>query len=58
MAKDLFKKLKTLHFLEIFYTLKVMQPSLTGLSKNFQSGATNVSKIVPNVIKILTKTKN
>ena len=35
MKKDLSKKLKGLHFLGIFYTLKVMLPSRTGLSKVF-----------------------
>ena len=39
----------------MLYTLKVMLASPTALSKTFQSGAINFSRIVPNVLKTKTK---
>ena len=35
----------------MLYTLRVMLPSLTALSKTFQTGAINFSKITPNIEK-------
>ena len=44
--------MKSLDFLEMLYRLcKVMLPSLTILSKCFQSGAIKVSRIILNVLK-------
>ena len=55
MAKDFTKKLKSLNFLGMLSTLKVMLLSLTALSRPFQSGAINSSGIVTNVLKTKTK---
>ena len=55
MGKGFARKLKSLNFLGMLYTLKAMLPSLTALSKTFQSGAINFSRIVPNVLKTKTK---
>ena len=55
MGKGFARKLKSLNFLGMLYTLKVMLPSLTALSVTFQSGAINFSRIVPNVLKTKTK---
>ena len=55
MAKDFTKKLKSLNFLGMLSTLKVMLLSLTALSRPFQSGAINSSRIVPNVLKTKSK---
>ena len=55
MVKGFPKKLKSRNFLGMLYTLKVMLPSLTALSKTFQSGVINFSRIVPNVLKTKTK---
>ena len=55
MVKDFTKKLKSLNFLGMLSTLKVMLLSLTALSRPFQSGAINSSGIVPNVLKTKTK---
>ena len=35
----------------MLYTLRVMLPSLTALTKTFQTGAINFSKITPNIEK-------
>ena len=55
MGKGFARKLKSLNFLGMLYTLKVMLASPTALSKTFQSGAINFSRIVPNVLKTKTK---
>ena len=55
MGKGFARKLKSLSFLGMLYTLKVMLPSLTALSVTFQSGAINFSRIVPSVLKTKTK---
>ena len=39
----------------MLYALKVMLPSVTALSKTFQSVPTNFSRIVPNLLKTKTK---
>ena len=51
MVKEFLKNLKSLNFLGMLHTLKVMLQSLTELSKTFQSGAIYFSRIVPNVLK-------
>ena len=45
MAKGFAKTLKSPKFLGMLYTLKVMLPSLTALSKTFQTGAIHFSRI-------------
>ena len=55
MAKGFAKTLKSSNFLGVLYTLKVMLPSLTALSKSFQTGTINFSRIAPNVVKTKTK---
>ena len=55
MGKGFARKLKSLNFLGMLYTLKVMLASPTALRKTFQSGAINFSRIVPNVLKTKTK---
>ena len=55
MGKGCARKLKSLNFLGMLYTLKVMLASPTALRKTFQSGAINFSRIVPNVLKTKTK---
>ena len=51
IAKGFGKTLRGPKFLGMLYTLKVMLPSLTALSKTFQKGAITFSKIIPNVAK-------
>ena len=55
MAKGFIKTLKSTKFLGMLYTLKVMLPSLTILSKTFQTGPANVSRIIRNVSKTKRK---
>ena len=55
MVKGFAKKFKSLNFLGMLYTLKVMLPLRTALSKAFQSRAINFSKIVPSKLKSKTK---
>ena len=55
MAKGFAKTLKSPKFLGMLYTLKVMLPSLTALSKTFQTGAINFSRIIPNLNKSKAK---
>ena len=51
MAKGFIKTLNSTKFLGMLYTLKVMLPSLTILSKTFQTRAINFCRIIPNVSK-------
>ena len=53
MAKGFAKTLKSPKFLGMLYTLKVMLPSLTALSKTFQTGTIHFSRIIPNLNKFL-----
>ena len=55
MAKGFSKPLKSSKFIEMLYTLKVMLPSLTALSKTFQTEAINFSTITPNIEKAKSK---
>ena len=50
-AKGFSKSLKSPKFIGMLYTLRVMLPSLTALSKTFQTGAINFSRITPNIEK-------
>ena len=52
MARSIAKTLKT--FLGMLYTLKVMLPCLTALSKSFQTGTINFTRIAPMVVKTKT----
>ena len=49
MASGLLKKMDSVEFLGLLYTVKFMPPSLTDLSKTFQTGASNFSRIKPNL---------
>ena len=49
MGKDFSISLKSTKFTGMLYTLRVMPPSLTALSKTFQTGAINFSRITPNI---------
>ena len=51
MASGLLKKMDSVKFLGLLYTIKFMLPSLTALSKTFQTGAINFSRIKPNLEK-------
>ena len=53
MAKGFSKslKLKSPKFIGMLYTLRVMLPSLTALSRTFQTGSINFSRITPNIEK-------
>ena len=55
MAKKIVKKLKSSKFLGILYTLKVILPTLTELSKIFPTEAINISSIMSNVLKTKNK---
>ena len=55
MAKGFAKTLKSPKFLGMLYTLKVMLPSLTALSKTFQTGAIHFSRIILNLNKSKAK---
>ena len=55
MAKGVAKKLKYFNFLELLYTLKEMLPLQIALSKTFQSGAIDFSRIFSIVLKTKTK---
>ena len=50
-AKGLLKKMNSLSFLSVLYMLKSMLPHLTALSKTFQKGELNFSRITPNIEK-------
>ena len=51
MASGLLKKMDSVEFLGLLYTMKFMLPSLTAHSKTFQTGAVNFSRIRPNLEK-------
>ena len=55
MAKGFARTLKSPKFLGMLYTLKVMLPSLTALSKTFQTGAIHFSRIILNLNKSKAK---
>ena len=55
MAKGFSKPLKSSKFIGMLHTLKVMLPSLTALSKTFQTEAINFSTITPNIEKAKSK---
>ena len=49
LAVGLLKKMKTLKFLGTIYILKEVVPCLTTLSKTFQAGALNISRVGPAI---------
>ena len=55
MAKGFSKPLKSSKFIGMLHKLKVMLPSLTALSKTFQTEAINFSTITPNIEKAKSK---
>lgn len=55
MAKKIVRKLKSSKFLGIPYTLKVILPTLTELSKIFPTEVINISRIMYNVLKTKNK---
>ena len=58
MASGLLKKMDSVEFLGLLYTMKFMLPSLTALSKTFQTGAINFSRIKPNLEKTKAQLQN
>ena len=58
MASGLLKKMDSVEFLGLFYTMKFMLPSLTAHSKTFQTGAVNFSRIRPNLEKAKAQLQN
>ena len=55
VVKSFSKSLKSPKFIGILYTLRVMLPSLTALSRTFQTGVTNFSRITPKIEKTKSK---
>ena len=51
VAKGFSKPLKSAKFIAMLYTLRVILPSLTILSKTFHAGAVNFSRITPSIEK-------
>ena len=58
MASGLLKKMDSVEFLGLLYTMKFILPSLTALSKTFQTGAMNFSGIKPNLEKTKGQLQN
>ena len=55
MTKGFSKSLKSAKVIGMLCTLRVMLPSLTALTKKFQTGAMNFSRITPNIEKSKSK---
>ena len=58
MASGLLKKMYSVEFLGLLYTMKFMLPLLTALSKIFQNGAINFSRTKPNLEKTKAQLQN
>ena len=58
MASGLLKKMDSVEILSLLYTMKFMLPSLTALSKTFQTGAINFSRMKPNLEKTKAQLQN
>ena len=58
MASGLLKKMDSAEFLDLLYTMKFILPSLTALSKTFQTGGINFSRIKPNLEKTKAQLQN
>lgn len=52
MATGLLKKLNSIKFLGVLYMFKTVLPHLSALSKTFQTGAINFSRIIPGISKL------
>lgn len=52
MAAGLLKKLDSIRFLGVLYMFKTVLPHLSALSKTFQTGAINFSRIIPGISKL------
>ena len=50
-AAGLLKKIDSVKFLGVLYMLKYMLPHLSALSKTFQTGTLNFSRMVPSIEK-------
>ena len=55
LAIELLKKIKDHEFLGTLYLLKYMLPNLSALSKTFQTGSLNFSRIIPSINRFKTK---
>ena len=55
LATGLLQKIKDHEFLGTLYLLKFMLPNLSALSKTFQTGSLNYSRIVPAINRCKTK---
>ena len=55
MAKGFSKALKSPNFIRMLYALRIMLPSLTALSKTFQTRAINFSRITSSIAKRKSK---
>ena len=55
IATGLLKKINNYEFLETLYLLKHMVPNLSALSKTFQTGSLNFSRIIPSINKCKAK---
>ena len=58
MTSGLLKKMDSVEFLGLLYTMKFMLPSLTALRKTFETGAINFSRIKPNLEKTKAQPQN
>ena len=58
MASGLLKKMDSVEFLGLFYNMKFMLPSLTALSKTFQTGSISFSRIKTNLEKTRAQLQN
>ena len=58
MVSGLLKKMDSVEFLGLLYTMKFMLPSLTAPSKTFQTGAISFSRIKPNLEKMKAQLQN
>lgn len=52
MATGLLKKLDSITFLGVLYMFKIVLPHLSALSKTFQTGAINFSRVIPGINKL------
>ena len=55
IANGFSKSLKSPKFIGMLYTLREMLPSLTALSRTFQTGVINFSRITPKIEKTKSK---
>ena len=55
LATGLLEKIKDHEFLGTLYLLKYMLPNISALSKTFQTGSLNFSRIVPAISRCKTK---